>query len=274
MAFYLKGEMTNAATAFANAVKADPQNRDALEMEGVSLFRSGKPGEAAQLLERASEPVRSANVDPKYVLGLCYLDTGRYEHARKVFASQYGFNTDSAEAYLLEGRMLLRRDYLSAAESAAQKALEIHPSLPKAHLLLGEVALAQNQIERALVEFQKERDSDPLDGAVYERMGDAYIRHEDFDRAQEALDRAILLEPKVSIPYILLGKVLLKQQSPFLAKMYLEHALQMDPNNYIAHFLLGQAYRSLGRTADATKEFQLVTRIQAAAAPKLESTEQ
>jgi tetratricopeptide (TPR) repeat protein len=274
MAFYLKGEMTNAAAAFATAVGADPQNQDALEMEGVSLFRAGRPAEAADLLERAHQPVRTANVDPKYVLGLCYLDMARYDDARKVFADQYGFQASSAEAYLLEARMLLRRGYLSIADAAAYKALELNRSLPKAHLLLGEIALAQSQITDALLQFQKEQELDPLDGAAYERMGDAYIRGDDVDHAQQALDRAILLEPKVSIPYILLGKVLLKRQNPFMAKMYLEHALQLDPSNYIAHFFLGQAYRALGQNEDATKEFQLVTKIQAAAAPKLESAEQ
>ena len=269
MVYYLKGDMTNAAAAFAIAVKADPQNRSAIEMQGVSLFRSGRPGEAAVLLEQAHEPVHSANVDPKYVLGLCYLDLGRYDDARKLFARQYGFNPDSAQAYLVEARMLLRRDYLPAAETAAQRALGLNPALPKAHLLLGEVALAQNQLDRALAEFTKERDADPVDGAAYERMGDAYIRNNDFEHAQEALDRAILLEPKVSIPYILLGKTLLKQQNPFMAKMYLEHALKMDPNNYVAHYLLGQAYRALDQPEDATREFQIVTKIQSASAAQL-----
>ncbi len=48
------------------------------------------------------------NVDPQYVLGLCYLDTNRFDDARHAFAAQYEFLPDSAPAYLLEGRMLLR----------------------------------------------------------------------------------------------------------------------------------------------------------------------
>jgi tetratricopeptide (TPR) repeat protein len=110
-----------------------------------------------------------------------------------------------------------------------------------------------------------------LDGAVYERLGDAHIHAGDFDRAQEALDRAVLLEPTVNIPFILLGKVLLKQKNSMMAKMYLEHALQMDPRNYMAHYLLGQAYRGLGRTDEAVREYKAAEQIQDAAAPQFDS---
>lgn len=271
MVFYQQGKMTQATAAFAKAVVQDPKNLEAMQMEGVSLFRDGKSAEAVPLLEQAHRSVPNANVDPNYVLGLCYMDTRRYDDARRAFAGQYGFPPDSAPAYLLAARMLLRRDYLPIAEESARKALALNPALPQAHLLLGEIELAHGQSADALADLEKERDLNPLDGAVYEHLGDAYIRAGDFDRAQQALDRAVLLEPNVNAPFILLGKVLLKQQNSMMAKMYLERALQMDPRNYMAHYLLGQAYRSLGRADDAAREYQAAEQIQAASAPKFES---
>ncbi len=271
MALYQQGKMVEAAAAFAKAAVQDSQNLEAVQMEGVSLFRAGKPAEAVPLLERAHSSVSRANVDPYYVLGLCYLDTGRYDDARRAFASQYGFAPDSAPAYLLAARMELRREYLPIAEASARKALALNAALPRAHLLLGEIALAHGQWPNAIAEFGQERDLDPLNGAVYERLGDTYIRAGDFDRAQQALDRAVLLEPNVNIPFILLGKVLLKQQNWLMAKMYLEHALEMDPKNYMAHYLLGQAYRALGRTEDAARESHSAEQIHSAREPHFES---
>jgi tetratricopeptide (TPR) repeat protein len=270
MAHYLNGEMIKAAASFAKAADQDPENLDAMQMEGVSLFRTGKPGEAVPLLEKAHKSVPNANIDPNYVLGLCYIQTSRYDDARTAFSRQYGFAPNSAPGYLLEARMLLRQDYLPVAEEAARKALALNPTLPRAHFLLGESALAQAKISEAIAQFKQETVLNPLDGAAYDRLGDAYIRQGDFSRAQEALDRALLLEPNVSVPYLLLGKALLKQQNPFMAKMYLERALQMDPRNYMAHFLLGQAYRSLGQVDDAKRESQTAAKIQTASAPKLE----
>jgi predicted Zn-dependent protease len=271
MVFYHQGKMVEAAAAFAKAVAQDPKNLEAMQMQGVSLFRAGKPAAALPLLEQARSSVSNANVDPDYVLGLCYLDTGRYDDARTAFASQYGFTPGSAPAYLLAARMEMRREYLPIAEASARKALALNPGLPRAHLLLGEIALARGQWPEAIGEFEHERDLDPLNGAVYERLGDTYIRAGDFERAQQALDRAVLLEPTVNIPFILLGKVLLKQQNGLMAKMYLEHALEMDPKNYMAHYLLGQAYRALGRTEDAAREHHAAEQIQTASEPHFES---
>jgi len=271
MVFYQQRKMAEAAAAFAKAVTQDPKNLDAMQMAGVSLFRAGKSAEAIPLLEQAHRSIPNANVDPNYVLGLCYMDTRRYDEARKAFAGQYGFAPESAPAYILAARMLLRRDYLPIAEESARKAIALNPGLPQAHFLLGEIALAHGQSADAIADFEQERDLNPLDGAVYERLGDAYIRTGDFDRAQQALNRAVLLEPNVNAPYILLGKVLLKQRNSLMAKMYLEHALQIDPKNYMAHYLLGQAYRGLGRSDDAAREYQAAEQIQGAGATDLQS---
>src|SRR5437899_1283883 len=102
MAHYLNDEMVKAAASFAKAADQDVENLDAMQMEGVSLFRAGKPGEAVPLLERAHKSVPNANIDPNYVLGLCYIQTSRYDDARTAFSRQYGFAPNSAPAYLLE----------------------------------------------------------------------------------------------------------------------------------------------------------------------------
>jgi tetratricopeptide (TPR) repeat protein len=271
MAYYEQGQMQSSEAAFEMAVAQDPSDREAMQMEGVALFRMGKPAAAVPLLEKAHLSIPSSNIDSDYVLGLCYLDTRRYDDARKAFATQYGFPSESPSAYLLAARMMLRRDYLPVADTFAQKALALNPNLPMAHLLLGQIRLVQSQFPEAVAEFEKERELNPLFGEVYDRLGDTYVRQGDYSKAQEALDRAVLLEPNSPVPFILLGKVLLKQQQPVMAKMYLEKALAMDPRNYMTHTLLGQAYRSLGQAGQASHEFQVAEQLQADAQPKLET---
>lgn len=271
MVFYQQGKMPEAAQAFAKAVAQDPKNFQAMQMQGVSLFRQGDAAGAIPLLEKAHNSTSSANVDPNYVLGLCYMDTRRYDDARRAFAGQYGFGPDSAQAYLLAARLFLRREYLPIAEASAHKALELDPKLPLAHLLLGEVALAGSRADEALTQFSQEAAINPLFGGVYERMADAYLHNGDYDHALTSLNKAVLLEPTSTGPYILLGKVFLKQKNPLMARLYLERAVSMDPGNYMAHGLLGQAYRSLGRSEDAAREMQKTTEIQAANTPKFEN---
>jgi tetratricopeptide (TPR) repeat protein len=270
LALYAKGELRSADAAFAAALKEDPSDIESAQMRGLTLFRLGRPADAIPLIE-SSRSRMPGKADPNYILALCYMDTRRYDDARHAFAAQYGFLPDSAAAYLVSARMLLRREYLPIAQDFAQKSLELDPALPLAHELLGEIALAGNHLDVAISELEKERSRNPLEGVVYDRLGDAYLRSARYDDAQKILQQAILLQPNSTGPYILLGKTLLKKSDPLGAAGYLERAAQLDPANYMTHSLLGQAYRSMGRREDAARETETAQKLQSAAEPKLES---
>jgi predicted Zn-dependent protease len=271
VALYSQNRFAEADAALASALKQDPRDQESTQMRGLTLFRLGRSADAIPLLEAAHNWTPQTRVDPNYVLALCYIDIHNYDNARKAFAIQYGFPPDSASAYLLAARMLFRRDYRPIAQQFAHKAIELDPQLPLAHMLLGEMALASEHLDEAIAEFEKERTHNPLDGYVYDRLGDAYTRNGDNVKAQQSLQQALLLEPNSTGPFILLGKVLLKQNDPANAIMYLERAERMDPGNFITHNLLGQAYRSIGRSDDASREFQAAQKLQAANQPKLET---
>jgi tetratricopeptide (TPR) repeat protein len=260
--YYQQRDMVSAEAAYSRAIVQDPNDREAMQMRGVALYSLGRPAEAIPLLEKAHTAIPSANVDPNYVLGVCYIAVRRYDDARHAFAIQYGFAPDSAPAYLLAARLLLRQENPAMAENYARQALILQRSIPLAHLLLGEVDLARGQLPEAIAELKEERDMNPLNGNVYDRLGDAYVRAGDDTQAQVALSQAVLLEPNATGPYILLGKVMINQQNYLLAILYLERAVTMDPGNYMAHTLLGQAYRRTGRTEDSRKEFDTADRIE------------
>lgn len=269
MIFYQKEQLPDAIEAFKKAIAQDANDLESVEMEGVTLFRQGQPKEALEYLERAQqEKVENVNVEPHYVLGLCYSDVGRYDDARRAFAAQFGFDADSAEAHLLAGRMLLRRGFRDPAAAQAAKALESNPNLPLAHELLGEAALAGGDLAGAIRELETERKLNPMDGVVYDRLGDAYLRGGQFAEAQTSLNRAVLLEPSATGPYILLGQTMLKLKKPIDALHYLTRAEKMDPSNYITHNLLGQAFKATGQVAEANREFQMVVDIQHKDDPK------
>jgi predicted Zn-dependent protease len=266
--FYQENQFTDAIDAFAKAEVQDGTDRESAEMHGVSLFRLGRIQEAIPYLERARTPVQNANIDPNYVLALCYADMARYDDSRHAFAAQFGFEPDSAQAYLLAGRMFLRRELKEQAAAQAKKALLLDATLPTAHELLGEVALANGDTATAIKELEEERKINPMDPDVYDRLGDAYVRSAQYTEALEALNRAVLLEPNSTGPYILLGATFLKLKQPIQALQYLNRAEKMDPANYITHNLLGQAYRATGQVEAANREFQMVVALQHRDDPK------
>lgn len=268
LAYYRKGDFLPAQNAFAKAMERDPQDREAIQLRGLSLYQLGRPAEAIPFLKQVESWIGTANVDANYVLGLCYMHTQNYDEARKAFAQMYGVGPDSAAAHLFLARMLLRQGYDPVAEQNAQQAAALDPKLPLVHYLLGEFYLYKSNVPRAIEELETEQKLNPGYPGTYDRLGDSYSRIGKYDDAERALQRAILLDATATGPYILMGKVLIKKKDFASAATYLEKALRMDPANYITHHLMGETYRGLGRTADAERELKKAEELQSAAEAK------
>ena len=204
------------------------------------------------------------------MLGLCYLNSQRFDEARDAFANQFGFPAHSGPACLLMARMLMVANLPETAAESAKKALGFTPKLALAQVLLGEVYLFKSDFEQARREFEREREINPAYPAVYDRLGDVYTRAGQYPQAQEALAKAISLDTSSTGPFIQMGKVLLRRNDPQTSLLYLQHAEKMDPGNYITHTLLGQAYRSIGRQEDAKKEMDAAAKIHAESELKLQ----
>src|SRR5438552_11446352 len=257
VALYKKSNFAGAISSLLKAVDEDHEDKEAIQLLGLSYYFTGKYADAIPLLERSQSWYRLANVDALYVLGLCEIFVNNFDAARAVFAKMFDVPPDSGASYLFSARMLIRQDVSVAGEKYAQKAVALDPKLPLAHYLLGELYLSQSKIPEALAELQKELEVNPGYAGVYYKLADADMRLEKFEEAERLLQRSIWLDPASTGPYILLGKVLGKKGESELAVRTLRRALTMDPNNPISHYVLGQAYHQMGRNAEANSEFKL-----------------
>ncbi len=264
LAYYRTGKLVPAKTAFAEAAGEDPGDLESVQMEGFVLYRLGQPAAAIPYLEKVRHWMPNADADANHVLGLCYLNSRRYDEARKAFATQYDVNPESAGAYLLFGSMLMQANLPELAAEQAKKALKVTPNLPLAHFMVGEVALYKSDVPTALTEFEAERAINPGYAPVYDRLGDAYLRANKVEESQKALTKAISLDTSNSGSFILMGKVLLRSKDTQTAILYLKHAEKMDPGNYIPHSLLAQAYRTAGQEGEAKRETDMTNQIHSA----------
>ncbi len=271
LAYYRTGKLIDADAAFARAIAQDPNDKESLQLRGLTLYRLGRPAAAIPYLEQVRQWMPNGNADANYVLGLCYLNSRRYDDARGAFAQQYGVAPDSGAAYLLLGNMMLAADLPELALTAGQKALQLSPNLPLAHFMLGEVFLYKSDPGAALAEFSHEQQLNPAYAPTYDRLGDAFLRTGKLQQAQESLTRALSLDRSSTGPFIQMGKLFLKKNDFPNAAMYLQHAEKMDPGNYITHTLLGQAYRGMGKADQARQELDTAAKIHAAGELKLES---
>jgi tetratricopeptide (TPR) repeat protein len=262
IAFYKKSDYPKAIEYLRRATAADATNDEAVQLLGLSYYLGGHPADAIPLLEKVQGWFPRANVDASYILGICYIQTKDYPHARAAFGRMFDVPPDSAASYLFTAQMLLRQEYDPVAEEYAQKAATLDPKLPLAHFLLGELYTYKSRIPEAIAEFQKELAINPAHAPTYYKLADAYSRIQKYDDAERLLQRSIWLDASSTGPYILMGKVLEKKGEFELAVRALKRAATMDPNNPITHHLLGQAYRDLGKKEEADRELKLAEQLQ------------
>jgi tetratricopeptide (TPR) repeat protein len=260
-AYYKKGEYAKAIDSLKKATLADVSG-EAVQLLGLSYYLGGHPVDAIPLLEKVQGWYPRANVDASYILGVCYIQTKDYPHARVAFAKMFEVPADSAASYLFTARMLLRQEFDPVAEEYAQKAATLDPKLPLVHFLLGELFLYKSRVSEAVAEFQKELAINPAHAATYYKLADAYSRLQKFDDAERLLQRSIWLDSTSTGPYILMGKVLEKKGEFEMAVRALQRAAAMDPNNATTHHLLGQAYRDMGKKEEAENELKLAEQLQ------------
>jgi len=263
VAAYASSDYVTAITQLKQALAANPEDKEATQLLGLSYYFTGRPKEAIPYLEQVQAWFPTANVDASYVLGICYVQSLRYDDARHAFARMYDVPPDSAAAHLFNARMLLRQGMDPIAENEAKAAIAADPRLPLAHRLLGELYLFKSRIPEAITEFESELKINPGHAATYYSLADAYTRVLKYEEAERLLQRSIWLDSTASGPYILMGKVLVHKKEYQLAERSLVHALGMDPNNYVAHYLLGQTYRAEGRNDEADRELNRAQQLEA-----------
>ena len=266
VAEFRKADFATAATELKKVVNQTPDDKEAVQLLGLSYYYTGRTQDAIPLLERVHSWFPAANVDASYVLGISYVRVSDYEKARKAFAEMYGVGSESAASHLILARMLLREGYDPIAEKELMKAVELDPKLPGVHLILGELYVYKAQIDQAIGELETELKVDPVNAEALYKLADAYTHVQKWDDAQRMLQRSIWLDSTSTGPYVLMAKVLLKKNEALLGARAAQKALSMDPNNYYAHFLLGQAYLSLGKKNEADAEMKLSQELQASQA--------
>jgi predicted Zn-dependent protease len=126
----------------------------------------------------------------------------------------------NAQSHAALAEALIRIQDLESAAHAAERALELDPSLPVPHVILG----------RFLMENQR------------------------FDEAEAQLQQAITLDPDLGIAYTEFGRLYVKQQRYANAVARFEQAVKLAPHMSDTHLNLASAYMEDGRFRDSASE--------------------
>ena len=155
------------------------------------------------------------------------------------------------------------------AEQAFAELLAKYPDFPGVQYAAGVYEMEMDQ-RVALGEFEKELKSNPTHWPSMLVIGFLRTRDGDPEAGIEMTRRAMRLEPPRDhwIAQTAIGQAYLSMGQPEKAVVELEQAAKQQPSNDSIHFFLEQAYRQLGRKADAEREKDEFVRIRERTDPR------
>jgi len=101
-----------------------------------------------------------------------------------------------ADAYVSIGTILSHTGNLAGGLRALQKAVELNPGLANAHVLLGRALYSYERHEEALAAMNKSLSLDPLSMMIYTGVGDAYYFAREYEKSVFHYRMSIELDPR------------------------------------------------------------------------------
>lgn len=125
---------------------------------------------------------------------------------------------------------------------------------PNVHFFRGYVYEFEKRYDEAADEYRQELRISPQSAEAMVQLALMDVENANLDAARPLAIHAVSLEPKNALTHYAFARVLLANEQWSDAARELEVARQLAPNSSRVRFHLAQAYRKLGRAADANRE--------------------
>ena len=242
------------------ALAVRPNNAAARNELGVLHMVKGQLSEAITAFRD------SIHADPKLAipydnLGLALLRDNQLDAAIDVFQGGIALDPTDVQMRANLAAALITKGDLKSAVGQAQKAIQVNPRYHKAHYLLG-IALRENhELDKALASFKAAIKLKPSYPSAYLALGITFRMKQDIASAIAAWREAVTLEPENDIANTMLGETYFKLKEYELAIGSFNNAIKANPNSYDAYVLLGATYRQMGSISEARGAFTKAARL-------------
>lgn len=258
-ALFRAGDIASAIACYERALALQPSYPETHYNRGVALAKSGRLPEAILAYDAA------LRVDPLYAearnnLANALVATGRLPEAIAHYEAAIARKPDFAEAQNNLGSALLRQGRAAEAASRFERALAWKPEYAEASYNLGNARAGAGAMTEALGHYDRAIVLRPDYAEAHVNAGNALL---ELGRPADALvryEKAVALNPRLADAHFNLASLRLEQERWADAAASLEIVLQIDSGYVRAHRALGFALAALGRTAEATRHYDVYLR--------------
>jgi serine/threonine protein kinase/Tfp pilus assembly protein PilF len=158
------------------------------------------------------------------------------------------------EAHASMGLVLLMFEWdFSGAERQFQRAIDLNPSYPYAYQWYGELLWATGRYEEAVREIRKGLELEPFTPILNVNLGMALMFEKHLAEAEQVYRKAVDMDPNFPIVHYGYAQLLILQKKFDEAATEMEKAAQAVPESSYYRGYLGYAYAKAGRTVEARR---------------------
>lgn len=199
--------------------------------------------------------------EPKTLLGIKKLTSGKYEEALKLFDEANNTDPNSATNHLMRARTLFVLHRQKEALSEIDQAIKLDPNWYLPHAEKSKLLNAQGNLVKAEKEAKEAIKISPDSPEALISLGDVQYSFGRIKQAQSNFDKAISIDPNLAEAHIGKGKTLISTFYNDEAIDEFLSAVLLEPTLSRAHLYLGQAYYQNKDTQKAINEIQEARKI-------------
>ena len=245
-----KGDSENAIIKIKRAIVSDPDFFEFHRSLGNVNKNSGQIEEALCAYNRAIS-TNPMDIESLYEAGALNYSLGRLGAAESCFKMCIKLKSDHVRAYNDLGLVYRAKKRYRIATNCFTRALAINSHLSYARCNLAITLKDQGQLVTALDELQKASESDPGCPEVYYNMGLVLTEMGNSTEAIFNYKKAIALKNDFAPPHNNMGILLQEVGRTREAISCFQKAIKLDPKNAMAHYNLGVLFKYHERYSDA-----------------------
>ena len=155
------------------------------------------------------------------------------------------------ETYWSQYKETKQKRWISLAQQACAKAIELGNAGAEGHVCLGMLENGTGQYEKAAEQFQQAVQLDPAYDQAYYNLAEAYLNLNHPDKAEEAFHRYINARPQYWGGYNDMGGFYFAQAEYDKAQAMWEKAVNLKPDSYVSYSNLGGVLLYEGKEDEA-----------------------
>ncbi|XP_032689965.1 cell division cycle protein 27 homolog [Odontomachus brunneus] len=168
---------------------------------------------------------------------------------------------NSAAAWCATGNLFSAQTEHETAIKFFQRAIQVDPNFPYAYTLLGHEYVLTEELDKAITAFRNATRLDPRHYNAWFGLGTIYSKQEQYILAELHFKRAYKINPHNSAIMCHIGVVQHALKKTEQALKTLNTAIVNDPDNTLCKFHRASINFSIGRHAEALREFEELKNI-------------